>query len=133
MPAHPNPEGSSAQPWHKVAAKEIQTWAQSGALHCPDDELVSAQAKIIAKHDPCATLTARLAECERALAIHRKAMVAGWTVNKASLYDEEGVDGWTWHGPNNEEYSEIGSWDELPEMPERVIKALNPAASAEKI
>lgn len=38
--------------WHTEAAKEIQAWAQSGALHCPDDELVSVQAQLIAKHDP---------------------------------------------------------------------------------
>lgn len=46
----------------------------------------------------------------------------GWTVSKVSLYDEEGVEGWRWDGPNGEEYSEVGAWDEPPVIPDALQK-----------
>ncbi len=43
-----------------------------------------------------------------------------WRVSKASLYDEEGIEGWLWDDYRGEEYAEIGDWEELPTMPEIV-------------
>lgn len=43
----------------------------------------------------------------------------GWTVEKASLYDEEGVEGWRWFDENYDERSTvIGSWTEEPPLPD---------------
>lgn len=37
----------------------------------------------------------------------------GWTVEQASLYDEEGVEGWRWFDENYDERSTvIGLWSE---------------------
>jgi hypothetical protein len=49
--------------------------------------------------------------------------VGGWDVVRASLYDEEGVEGWRWDGPNYEEIAELGDWQEPPPVPDRVIAA----------
>ncbi len=40
-----------------------------------------------------------------------------WIISKASLYDEEGIEGWVWERDGNE-YAEMGDWCELPTMPE---------------
>lgn len=42
----------------------------------------------------------------------------GWTVSMVSLYDEEGVEGWTWTSPDGEEFTVIGGWDDPPPLPE---------------
>ena len=42
----------------------------------------------------------------------------GWSVNKRSLYDEEGVEGWEWlDGQGREIATEIGDWNALPPWP----------------
>lgn len=41
-----------------------------------------------------------------------------WSVRKASLYDEEGVEGWIWTDAGGIEYTVHGSWDELPSWPD---------------
>ena len=44
-----------------------------------------------------------------------------WSVSRASLYDEEGVEGWRWENYNSgDAYAEIGVWEELPAMPEQM-------------
>lgn len=37
--------------------------------------------------------------------------------DKVSLYDEEGVEGWRWTSSDGQEWTEIGSWDEVPMHP----------------
>lgn len=44
----------------------------------------------------------------------------GWEFESISMYDEEGVEGWKWISPRGEEFCEIGSWDEMPEIPQEV-------------
>jgi len=56
-----------------------------------------------------------------------KALMAGWTVERMSLYDEEGIDGWKWIEPNGNEHIESGAWDELPPWPESASAALKAA------
>jgi hypothetical protein len=41
----------------------------------------------------------------------------GWVVERASLYDEEGVEGWIWTSPRGVTHCVIGSWDDGPELP----------------
>jgi hypothetical protein len=44
---------------------------------------------------------------------------AGWTAHVASLYDEEGVEGWRWEdAEGNERAVELGPWHETPPMPD---------------
>jgi hypothetical protein len=46
--------------------------------------------------------------------------IAGWTVERASLYDEEDVKGWRWIEPKHgSAYCAIGQWHELPAWPAR--------------
>lgn len=42
----------------------------------------------------------------------------GWTVSKRSLYDEEGVEGYEWEGPNGGSFVVIGDWNEPPPPPD---------------
>lgn len=50
-------------------------------------------------------------------------VMAGWTFEKASLYDKEGIEGWRWMDDTGfTEDVEIGDWDEPPTMPESVIE-----------
>ena len=46
--------------------------------------------------------------------------ISGWDFGKTSLYDEEGVEGWEWTGPEGEECGATGCWHELPVMPEEL-------------
>lgn len=42
-----------------------------------------------------------------------------WTAEPASLYDEEGVEGWRWYDEAGKERSTvIGAWNETPPPPE---------------
>lgn len=44
---------------------------------------------------------------------------AGWTAHPASLFDEEGVEGWRWEdAKGNERSTVIGNWNELPPLPD---------------
>ncbi len=45
----------------------------------------------------------------------------GWSFEKVSMYDEEGVEGWKWTSPTGQEYHEIGQWDEAPPVPDGVL------------
>lgn len=45
----------------------------------------------------------------------------GWEVEPASLYDEEGVEGWVWVSPNDNEQAVIGGWDEIPPTPDDIL------------
>lgn len=49
-------------------------------------------------------------------------LAAGWTVDKALLYDEECVEGWTWTSPTGKEFTEIGDWSDPPVVPEEMQK-----------
>ena len=51
-------------------------------------------------------------------------VIQGWTFEKATLYDEEGVEGWRWTEPNGTEHYEIGDWSELPTWPDSAKQAL---------
>jgi len=56
----------------------------------------------------------RIAELEEIC----RAFMDGWEVEKRSLYDEEGVEGWAWTSPDGlGEFTVIGGWDELPPWP----------------
>lgn len=61
------------------------------------------------------------------------ALVAyNWQLEKRSLYDEEGVEGWVWIEPNGREHTGIGSWGELPPWPESARAALAAAKGGAK-
>lgn len=57
--------------------------------------------------------------------LYVNALLEGWTVERVSLYDEEGVEGWRWTSPEGYESSEVGSWDELPAIPDEVFLRLD--------
>jgi hypothetical protein len=45
----------------------------------------------------------------------QRAIAAGWDVSKASLYDEEGIEGWRYTSPDGiSEFSIIGDWEGGP-------------------
>ena len=46
------------------------------------------------------------------------ALSLGWEVERRSLYDEEGVEGWAWIAPDGTEFVEIGSWNEDAPWPD---------------
>jgi hypothetical protein len=48
----------------------------------------------------------------------------GWEVERVSLYDEDGVEGWKWTAPDGREFYEIGSWDEPPPWPDEAQRHL---------
>lgn len=50
----------------------------------------------------------------------RELLDRGWTVERVSLYDEEGVDGWRWIDPEGNEYAVMGDWSEPPPLPEHM-------------
>jgi hypothetical protein len=41
-------------------------------------------------------------------------IVACGQAEKASLYDEEGLEGWRWTHPDGRDWTEVGSWDDGP-------------------
>lgn len=47
-----------------------------------------------------------------------------WTVSQASLYEEEGVEGWEWNDGESKWMTEIGDWDKPPPIPEELMKML---------
>jgi hypothetical protein len=49
----------------------------------------------------------------------------GWTVQKVSMYDEEGVEGWQWTAPDGREENVIGDWEGAPPVPPEIAKAHN--------
>lgn len=65
---------------------------------------------------------------ERRAALVAWALLNGYAVERASLYDEEGVEGWRWTAPDGEELgSEIGDHEEVPAMPDGLFDRLNEA------
>lgn len=55
--------------------------------------------------------------------------VLGWTVEKVSCYDEEGVEGWRWQDRNGQDIAtEVGGWDELPEWGDKCREAFSRAS-----
>lgn len=48
----------------------------------------------------------------------------GWEAHPVSLYDEEGVEGWRWEGPDGEEIFVIGPWHEQPPAPDTEEEAV---------
>jgi hypothetical protein len=57
------------------------------------------------------------------IAAYHALTIGGWSVSKASFYDEEGVEGWAWYAPDGTEYHEVGGWDELPPIPTDLVNA----------
>lgn len=56
-----------------------------------------------------------------------RALAAGWTFERTLLYDEEGIEGFIWEGPNGEEETSFavdGTWDSGPEVPDAVRRAI---------
>lgn len=51
-------------------------------------------------------------------------VVYGFTVDRVSLYDGEGVEGWRWEAPNGQEFYVIGEWDEPPAIPDELKEYL---------
>jgi hypothetical protein len=39
------------------------------------------------------------------------------------MYDQEGVEGWQWHHPDDRYVHVIGGWDDLPSVPVDVVDA----------
>jgi hypothetical protein len=61
------------------------------------------------------------------------ALAAGWRYDCALLYDEEGVEGFCWTGPNGEELiSHVagGAWANGPEVPDELRAEDRPATKA---
>lgn len=46
-------------------------------------------------------------------------LAGGWSVEKVSLYDEEGVDGWRWVN-GDREFTVVGDWNDLPPIPDEL-------------
>ncbi len=80
-------------------------------IKCPPDHDGFEDAKLIAqapdRHDQMLALTKY-----------------GWEVEQRLLYDEEGVEGWTWIEPDQLEHTETGDWNELPPWPDSAREAL---------
>lgn len=56
-------------------------------------------------------------------AVIAAALAAGWTYEKSSLYDEEGVEGFEWAGPDGKtctSHARDGGWENGPEPPDAV-------------
>ena len=53
------------------------------------------------------------------------ALSLGWEVERRSLYDEEGVEGWAWVAPDGTEFVEIGSWCEDAPWPDEAQEYLD--------
>ncbi len=49
--------------------------------------------------------------------LYFRALALGWEVEPASLFDEEGVEGWTWTSPDGYEESVVREWNETPPLP----------------
>ena len=48
-----------------------------------------------------------------------------WSIDKVSCYDEEGVEGWEWsYVTAGRSWIELGSWDDLPSVPDGAIQWL---------
>lgn len=46
----------------------------------------------------------------------------GWEPRPVSLYDEEGVEGWTWENPNSPyDFTTTGDWNDVPEIPDDLM------------
>jgi hypothetical protein len=56
--------------------------------------------------------------------MYERALELGWDVDRVSLYDEEGVEGWCWTSPDGNEYYVVGDWNYTPEVPEEVFSLL---------
>lgn len=52
------------------------------------------------------------------------AISGGWTVEKTSLYDDEGVEGWEWESPSGENFRVSGVWDDGPALDSDVRDAI---------
>lgn len=54
--------------------------------------------------------------------------VDGWTVERASLYDEEGIEGWRWTSPYDgyRQFDETGCWSEPPTISDAMREYLRP-------
>lgn len=61
----------------------------------------------------------------------RRLVLPGWEVCRASLYDEEGIEGWRWTDPDGNEYYEVGDWSEPPTWPDAGLAILAKATSRE--
>jgi len=60
------------------------------------------------------------------------AVALGWSYEKASLYDEEGVEGWRWTSPAGDTFDEIGGWNEAPVVPEAARHAVKRSEQADE-
>lgn len=100
--AEPMPEGIVAES-KLMATSEEQQWANARFI-----------VRACNSHDALVEIKQQF----KALTVY------GWEVEKASLYDEEGVEGWRWTEPNGTEHYEIGDWNELPTWPDSAEQAL---------
>lgn len=57
----------------------------------------------------------------------RRWLDRGWEAIPVLLFDEEGVEGWQWLGPDGEEYTSIGDHMDPPTIPDE-LEALKCAA-----
>lgn len=48
----------------------------------------------------------------------------GWTIEKASFYDDEGVEGFTWTAPNGESFDVLGDWGDPPTSGDKIRQLL---------
>lgn len=66
---------------------------------------------------------ARLVAAAPWLDLLARAFAGGWTLDRAMLYDEEGVDGWRLTGPRGAEYSWVGDLADADEKTFRDVRA----------
>jgi hypothetical protein len=65
-------------------------------------------------------------ECGLYLTVLAWAFHQGYEAEQTSWFDEEGVEGWEWTGPDGLNLGgQIGAWDEPPTMPDGLFKALS--------
>lgn len=71
-----------------------------------------ALAYLIGQADAANQTTAQ--QSQRRESITERAERLGWSVDRVSCYDEEGVEGWKFVSPEGREFTLLGAWDEEP-------------------
>lgn len=88
-------------------------------------ELVEHGAKVVRMRNDLSReeLLNMVTNLEREVAVYRSLWANGWTVDKTTLYDEGGVEGWEWFDHNGTLVATtIGSWESYPEIPDTVYE-----------
>ena len=99
----------------EAVALSLERRARDGTLHTEPEVAAATIRRLIAERDAA---TAAIAEIVAERDVLKARVRDGWSVESAMLYDEEGVDGWRWSGPNGEELYQVAWDDDLPSLPD---------------